>query len=213
MEPFAQDLLSLFVALILGTAIGLERELSDKAAGLRTNILICIGSCLFSILSRGLATAAGTDITRIAAQIVSGIGFLGAGAIMREGEHVTGLTTAATIWVVAAIGVTVGFGFYSIGAATAVITLVVQSVFPRLDSMIDELRQRHTFRIASDLNDEGLEQIKAIFRNADVRVLRRKLMKKSGIYYSEWYVSGPRLEQKNVVRKLLDNKHVRELVY
>ena len=132
---------------------------------------------------------------------------------MREGEHVTGLTTAATIWVVAAIGVTVGFGFYSIGAATAVITLVVQSVFPRLDSMIDELRQRHTFRIASDLNDEGLEQIKAIFRNADVRVLRRKLMKKSGIYYSEWYVSGPRLEQKNVVRKLLDNKHVRELVY
>ncbi|MBI3288993.1 MAG: MgtC/SapB family protein [Elusimicrobia bacterium] len=213
MTPFNQDLLSLLVALALGAVIGLERELSDKAAGLRTNILICLGSCLFAILSRDLALRAGTDITRIAAQIVSGIGFLGAGAIMREGEHVTGLTTAATIWVVAAIGVTVGFGLYSLGAATTAVTLIVQAIFPHLDSMIDELRQRHTFRITSTLDEDGLEQIKAIFRNADVKVLRRKLMKKTGLYYSEWYVAGPRLEQKNVVRRLLDNKHVRELTY
>ena len=213
MTPLAQDSLSLLVALGLGAFIGLERELSDKAAGLRTNILICIGSCLFAILSRSLASLAGTDVTRIAAQIVSGIGFLGAGAIMREGEHVTGLTTAATIWVVAAIGVTVGFGFYTLGAITAVLTLIIQAIFPHLDTMIDELRQRHTFRITSDLNDDGLEEIKAIFRNADVKVLRRKLMKRAGLYYSEWYVSGPRLEQKNVVRKVLENKHVRELTY
>lgn len=213
MTPFDQDLLSLTVALALGAFIGLERELSDKAAGLRTNILICVGSCLFAILSRLLAVSAGADVTRIAAQIVSGIGFLGAGAIMREGEHVTGLTTAATIWVVAAIGVTVGFGYYSLAAAASVMTLVVQGVFPHLDTMIDELRQRHTFRIASDLDDDGLEQIKTIFRNSDVKVLRRKLMKRENLYYSEWYVAGPRLEQKNVVRMLLDNKHVRELTY
>ena len=213
MAPYAQDLLSLTVALALGAFIGLERELSDKAAGLRTNILICVGSCLFAILSRLLADAVGTDVTRIAAQIVSGIGFLGAGAIMREGEHVTGLTTAATIWVVAAIGVTVGFGYYSLAAAAAVMTLVVQGVFPHLDTMIDELRQRHTFKITSDLDDDGLEQIKTIFRNSDVKVLRRKLMKRANLYYSEWYVAGPRLEQKNVVRLLLDNKHVRELTY
>ena len=213
MTPFASDLLSLFVALTLGAFIGLERELSDKAAGLRTNILICVGSCLFAMLSRALAATAGSDTTRIAAQIVSGIGFLGAGAIMRDGEQVTGLTTAATIWVVAAIGVTVGYGFYALAAVTAVMTLVVQGVFPHLDSMIDELRQRHTFKITSDLNDDGLEQIKTIFRNSEVKVLRRKLMKKADLYYSEWYVAGPRLEQKNVVRMLLENKHVRELTY
>ncbi|MBI4060330.1 MAG: MgtC/SapB family protein [Elusimicrobia bacterium] len=213
MTLLVQDSLSLVVALALGSAIGLERELSDKAAGLRTNILICVGSCLFAILSRQLAAVAGTDVTRIAAQIVSGIGFLGAGAIMREGEHVTGLTTAATIWVVAAIGVTVGFGYYPLAAAAAVMTLVVQGVFPHLDTMIDELRQRYTFRITSDLNEDGLEQIKAIFRKSGVKVLRRKLMKKADLYYSEWYVAGPRLEQKNVVRLLLDNKHVRELTY
>ncbi len=213
MMPLAQDLLSLSVALVLGAFIGLEREFSDKAAGLRTNILICIGSCLFAILSRELSVVAGSDMTRIAAQIVSGIGFLGAGAIMREGEHVTGLTTAATIWVVAAIGVTVGFRYYLLGAATTVMTVTVQGIFPHLDSMIGELRQRHTFKITADLSEDGLEQVKAIFRNSNVKVLRRKLMKKADLYYSEWYVSGPRLEQKSVVRKLLENKHVRELTY
>ena len=214
MTQFALDSLSLLIALSLGAAIGLERELSDKAAGLRTNILICVGSCLFSILSREVATGVvGADITRLAAQIITGIGFLGAGAIMREGEHVTGLTTAATIWVVSAIGVSVGFGHYALGAVTAVLTLIVQAIFPHLDTLIDELRQRHTFRIVSNLDDEGLEEIKTIFRVADVKILRRKLMKKGGFYYSEWYASGPRLEQKEVVRKLLDNKHVRELTY
>ncbi|HAZ07095.1 MAG TPA: methyltransferase, partial [Elusimicrobia bacterium] len=89
MTQLMPDSLSLLIALCLGAVIGLERELSDKAAGLRTNILICVGSCLFSILSREVAEGVpGADITRLAAQIISGIGFLGAGAIMREGEHV-----------------------------------------------------------------------------------------------------------------------------
>jgi putative Mg2+ transporter-C (MgtC) family protein len=210
MTPFMQDSLSLLIAMSLGACIGIERELSDKAAGLRTNILICVGACLFTLTSVRLFDVRDAHIP---AQILAGVGFLGAGAIMRDGEHVTGLTTAATIWVVAAIGMTVGFKHYSIAASAALIVLIVQAVFPRLDAWVDELRQRHTFRISSDLDDEGLEQIKTIFRDSDVKVLRRKLMKKSGLYYSEWYVSGPRLEQKNVVRLLLNNPHVRELTY
>ena len=210
MTPFAQDSLSLVVALALGAFIGIERELSDKAAGLRTNILICVGASLFTVMSVRIFDVKDAHVV---AQIVSGIGFLGAGAIMREGEHVTGLTTAATIWVVAAIGITCGFAHYSLAALATILVLVVQSIFPRLDVMIDELRQRHTFKISSDLNDDGLEQIKTIFRNSDVKVLRRKLMKKADLYYSEWYVAGPRLEQKSVVRMLLENKHVRELTY
>ncbi|MFI5361298.1 MAG: MgtC/SapB family protein [Elusimicrobiota bacterium] len=205
-----QDSLSLLIALALGICIGLERELSDKAAGLRTNILICLGSCLFTLTSVRLFDVRDAHIP---AQILAGVGFLGAGSIIREGEHVTGLTTAATIWVVAAIGMTVGFRQYSIAASAAAIVLIVQTFFPMLDAYVDNLRQRHTFRISSDLDDDGLEQIKTIFRDSDVKVLRRKLMKKSGLYYSEWYVSGPRLEQKNVVRKLLTNTHVRELTY
>jgi putative Mg2+ transporter-C (MgtC) family protein len=210
MNPLSPDAASLLTALILGAFIGIERELSDKAAGLRTNILICMGACLFTLASLRIFDARDAHIP---AQILAGVGFLGAGSIMREGEHVTGLTTAATIWVVAAIGMTAGFHFYGLAAATTVLVLVVQAAFPRLDAFIDNLRQRHTFRISSSLDDNGLEQIKTIFRDADVKVLRRKLMKKNGLYYSEWYVSGPRLEQKNVVRKLLNNAHVRELTY
>jgi uncharacterized membrane protein YhiD involved in acid resistance len=107
----------------------------------------------------------------------------------------------------------VGVGDYGIGAFTTVLTLLIQTLFPRLDAYVDELRQRHTFKISSDLDEAGLEEVKTIFRDADVKVLRRKLMKKNGLYYSEWYVSGPRLEQKNVVRMLLNNPHVRELTY
>ena len=112
MMSFDQDLLSLTVALALGAFIGLERELSDKAAGLRTNILICVGSCLFAILSRHLAYTAGSDTTRIAAQIVSGIGFLGAGAIIRYGMTIRGLTTAACLWTAAGIGMACGMGYW-----------------------------------------------------------------------------------------------------
>jgi len=213
MTLFMQDSLSLCIALVFGAIIGIERELSDKAAGLRTNILICVGACLFMIVSKNFTGVVDADPTRIAAQIVTGIGFIGAGAIMHQGEQVSGLTTAATIWVVAAIGMAVGVRDYSIGGVTTAMTLLVQVIFPRLDAYVDELRQRHTFKISSDLNDDGLEQIKTIFRDSDVKVLRRKLMKKSGLYYSEWYVAGPRLEQKNVVRLLLNNPHVRELTY
>ncbi len=210
MNPFIQDSLSLLAAMFFGAAIGIERELSDKAAGLRTNILICVGAALFTLINNRVY---GLRDAHIVAQIVTGIGFLGAGAILRDGERVTGLTTAATTWVVAAVGMVVGFHDYSLAAAATVCVLVVQSVFPRLDAYIDELRQRHTFRITSDFDENDLEEIKTLFRDAGVQVLHRKLMKKGGKYYSEWYVSGPRLEQKNVVRKLLENKNVKELTY
>jgi putative Mg2+ transporter-C (MgtC) family protein len=206
------DLFKLGVSLVLGAMIGFEREVSDKAAGLRTNILICVGGTLFAILSTKFAGAT-NDPTRMAAQIVSGIGFLGAGAIMREGDRVTGLTTAATIWIVAAIGVAVGFHQFDLACWTTVSVLVVQAVFTRLDALIDDWRERHTFRIVSKLNDEAIEEIKTVFREAGVEVLRRKLMKKGGHFYSEWYTTGPREAQKNLMKKLLDSPNVTEVVY
>lgn len=203
------DLTKMLFSLALGTAIGLEREVSDKAAGLRTNILICLGATLFSIIS----LKSSGDPARIAAQIVTGIGFIGAGAIMREGERVTGLTTAATIWTVAAIGTSVGFGYYPLAAATAASVLIVQMVFTKLDILIDETRARHTFRIVSKLEDKALREIEEIFREHRVRVMRRKLMKKNNAYYSEWYTSGPRVNSEKVLRKLLESKEISEVVY
>ena len=108
-------LLKLMLAVVLGGAIGLEREIKAKPAGLRTNILICVGAALLSDVSIRIGLIGGErvgDPARIAAQIVSGIGFIGAGTIMQGGGTITGLTSAATIWVVAAIGIAIGAGFY-----------------------------------------------------------------------------------------------------
>jgi len=203
------DLLKVVLSLLLGAAIGLEREVSDKPAGLRTNILICVGAALFTVLSLKFAA----DPARIGAQIVTGIGFLGAGAIMREGDRVTGLTTAATIWTVAAIGMAIGYGHYTLAAIVAVAVLVVQLAFTQLDILIDNWRMRHTYEIISKFDQISIDEVGKIFRESHVRVMRKKLMKKNNLYYSEWYTSGGRANQERVMRKLLDSKEVIEVIY
>jgi putative Mg2+ transporter-C (MgtC) family protein len=120
-------LLKLGLATLLGGVIGLERDLSGKPAGLRTNILICIGATLFTVVSIHMLPIGqgGLDASRIPAQIVSGVGFIGAGAILHARGSVTGLTSAATIWVVAAIGMALGSGAYVEALGTAVLVMVV----------------------------------------------------------------------------------------
>jgi putative Mg2+ transporter-C (MgtC) family protein len=114
----------LALSAVLAAAIGLERELHGKEAGLRTTILICLGATLFTELSRSLA-GPGADPTRITSNVVTGIGFLGAGTILRHRGHIQGLTTAATNWVVAAVGVAVGGGEYFAAIGTTVLVLLV----------------------------------------------------------------------------------------
>ncbi|MET0476755.1 MAG: MgtC/SapB family protein [Actinomycetota bacterium] len=118
----------LLLAAVLGGAIGAERELNDQAAGLRTHMLLTIGACLFTLISAyGFGGGVGTDPSRLAAQIVTGIGFLGGGAIVRHGLTVKGLTTAASIWATASVGVAIGAGSYVLGIGGAV--LVVGTLF------------------------------------------------------------------------------------
>lgn len=129
---FQEELLRILLAAGLGAAVGIERELRDHEAGLRTHLLVAVGSALFTLVSAyGFgeffttgAPLVRTDPTRIAAQIVTGIGFLGAGAIIRQGPSVRGLTTAATLWVVAAIGLAAGAGYYGGAVATTIVVLI-----------------------------------------------------------------------------------------
>lgn len=112
----------LIIAAILGGIIGLEREKLNRPAGVRTHMIVCLGSCLIMLLGGYMHQIDNTiDITRLGAQVVSGIGFLGAGAILKDGFSVRGLTTAATLWVVACVGLSVGGGFYSAGILTTII--------------------------------------------------------------------------------------------
>jgi len=126
----------LLLAAGLGAAIGLEREYRNKPAGLRTNILIALGSALFTIVSSLIGHEPG-NTDRISAQIVTGIGFLGGGAILRSGNTVYGMTTAATIWVNAAIGVAAGAGHFALATVAAALTLVVLVVLPPIEAYFE----------------------------------------------------------------------------
>lgn len=126
----------LLTAALLGALLGIEREMRQKSAGLRTNILIAVGSALFTLMSYELAEGAGADPSRVAAQIVTGIGFLGAGAIMRTGSGVQGLTTAATVWVNAAVGVAAGGGEYHLAFIATAVTLAALLVLQPVESLI-----------------------------------------------------------------------------
>ena len=106
----------LLLAAVLGAAVGLEREIHGHPAGMRTHLLVSLGAAGFTVLSIAAFPAAGADPARVAAQIVTGIGFLGAGAILKQGVTITGLTTAASLWVVAAIGMAAGAGAWVTGA-------------------------------------------------------------------------------------------------
>ena len=145
MTPTLSDLeltQRLVTAALLGTILGLEREWKNKDAGLRTNILITIGSALFTLMSIELTDGKTGDTSRVAAQIVTGIGFLGAGAIMRTNGGIHGLTTAATIWVNAAIGIAVGGGEYHLAIIATAVTLGVLLLLPPLERLLDRLSSR-----------------------------------------------------------------------
>jgi putative Mg2+ transporter-C (MgtC) family protein len=136
------ELLSILLAVVFGSAIGLEREIRGKSAGLRTNILICLGAAVFTIISIKMAAGQADSITRIAAQIVTGIGFLGAGAIIRDRGGIHGLTTAATIWLVASIGMACGAGLHALAAVATFIAIVVLIGLAQLDDYIERYRKK-----------------------------------------------------------------------
>src|SRR5215472_17611147 len=134
-DLLSKTLVQLTLAAILGGIIGLERELKHRAAGLRTNMFICFGAAMFTMLSRELGGA--NDATRIASQIIPGIGFIGAGSILRDKGGVTGLTTAATLFVVASIGMACGGGLYLPAVFATVLLLLALLILGGLESKLN----------------------------------------------------------------------------
>lgn len=127
------QIVSLLIAAVLGGLIGMEREREQRPAGLRTYMLVCVGSALFTILSINAFPDVPRDSARVAAQVVTGIGFLGAGTVWRSQDRVSGLTTAAGLWVAAAIGMATGAGMGALALAATVLVLIVLAVFLRLE--------------------------------------------------------------------------------
>lgn len=177
--PILTIALKLLVAIVCGGAIGFERELSRKAAGLRTNVLICMGAALFMIVSRHISGGEPyTDPARLVAQVVAGIGFLGAGVILQSRGSVTGLTTAATIFVVGAVGITIGEGMFGVALLTTGLIIIVLVVLRRVERRI--IRRQRLFHYSLRTNDPAdfleklldlLEQQKQHLEDFEVRDL------------------------------------------
>lgn len=181
MEFFNIDfLIRISAAVILGFVLGLERELTNKCAGLRTHILVCLGACIFTIVSiYGFPTFAGgdnvivenstgiRDTGRVAAQIVSGIGFIGAGAVLRNGPMIIGLTTAATLWISAAIGMTCGIAMYDVAILATLMSVAVLTiirVFERRILPVGTKRQRR-FKISIYCKGDDVQTIQEFLAN------------------------------------------------
>lgn len=145
----ADYVIRMLVALLVGGAVGLEREFAGKPAGIRTNMLMCFGACVIMIISIEVSRAGGWthDPARIAAQVVTGVGFLGAGTIIRSRFHVTGLTTAATIWVLSALGLAIGSGRILLAAVGAFFITVTLVLVRLLENVLQRYRSTHVIQI------------------------------------------------------------------
>lgn len=162
--------IKLLVAVVCGGAIGFERELSHKPAGLRTNVLVCVGATLFMIVSRHIGGGAPyTDPARLVAQVVTAIGFIGAGVILQARGSISGLTTAATILLVGAVGVTIGEGMFTVAAMTTVLIMVVLVLLRKVERAL--VRRRRLFQYVFKTTDPS-RSLSRLFELLDREGLR-----------------------------------------
>jgi putative Mg2+ transporter-C (MgtC) family protein len=193
----------LVLAAVLGGVIGLEREIRRKSAGLRTNMFICIGSALFTILSDQLASKYGIgDHTRIAAQIISGIGFLGAGAIIRERGTVVGLTTAATIFSVASIGMAVGGGLYVVAIFACLLILVLLVVVGWLENFFSLKTRRMVFRVTTASLEATVSSTNAAFAEAEISVQHFQILHVGTSFLLEFEADVSVHQQRRLTEKI-----------
>lgn len=204
-------LLKLGLAVILGGAIGLEREIKGKPAGLRTNILICVGATLLTDVSLIIGIVENGqrvgDPARLAAQIVSGIGFIGAGTIMQGGGMVTGLTSAATIWVVASLGIAIGAGLYIEAAGTAALVTLVLASLGRLEHRVRRLRRVVSYTIRARPGS-SFEDLRAALEAHGIRVLSHQIYDHPEDRTFELRLIGPAMQFESVPDKLLSQSSV-----
>lgn len=208
------SLARLVLAAILGAAVGLERELAGKPAGLRTTILICVGATMFTDLSLSIAsfgTGGGfrSDPARLAAQIIPGIGFIGAGAILHSRGRVTGVTTAATLWVVTAIGIGVGAGEYVQAIGTTVLVLATLLLLGRLDRIIHRRLSHRRYTAAVDPDTRAFEEMVAHFSGGRARLKVETVEKLGHEVEVTFRMAGPHDEHEALMKHMLHEKGIR----
>lgn len=205
------DIIRILLAVVAGGVIGLEREFRDKAAGFRTLIFICLGAAMFTLFSVKLA--GDKDPTRIAANIVSGVGFLGAGVILREGGKVIGLTTASTIWLTAALGMGIGGGALPLTFLAIVLILTTLWIFPRFEHWVDSRQDACHYRAMIDFNIEKATELDAVARKCGLAIHNFKLVKLGKEMICSWQTNGSQEAHRIFRDTLLKDPEVKEFQY
>ena len=181
-------LLRFLLAALWGGIVGLDREYRSKSAGFRTMILISIGSCFFTMMSSFIGSPGNAD--RIASNIVTGIGFLGAGVIFRGETRINGITTATTIWAVAAIGMGIGAGYYFAAAFASLLIIFVLAILPFLEKKIDQFNQAKTYTIQSNYTEHTPDEYENKLKDHSLRFKRVHQSKQRDVVSITWEVQG-----------------------
>lgn len=193
------------LATLLCGLIGAEREFRSKQAGLKTMIMIGLGSTLFTILSIKIGLS---SHDRIASNIVTGIGFLGAGVIFKEDNQVKGLTTACVIWIVAAIGMAIGSGYYEQAIGVTLVVLLALFTFPFLEDMVEQRFTKRVYRIVKRFENESLEKYEEDIKTSKLKLTRGKQELANGIISGTWIAVGSPKNHKRFVDRMLQDRNI-----
>ncbi|GGG98050.1 hypothetical protein GCM10007415_36910 [Parapedobacter pyrenivorans] len=208
--PEDNDLISIGISILAGSLVGLEREYKNKSAGFRTIVLICLGATAFTMVSR---YGVGSD-DRIAANIITGIGFIGAGVIFKDKFSVMGLTTAAVIWVVAGIGMAAGIGYYGLSLTISVITVLILSVFNKVESAMERLFLTRTiFVVFQDMDTDHLEALKRVMDKHAIKHTRKTVSKRARKLSVVFELNADRKNLQQFNNELMGLGYVEEFYY
>ena len=197
----------LLVAMAIGMLLGIEREHRDKSAGLRTLTLISLGSCMFMLVS--LIVDMGSTY-RIASNIVTGIGFIGAGVIFKSDKGVNGITTAATIWATAAVGMAVGSGLYLAALGACALILIVLALFIRIEKWIERINKQRVYTITRPYEPGIVEKYETLMKSFHLKFELEKRIKVDDDMQCSWIVQGSKSNQEKLVEALLEDPSIKK---
>ncbi|MBO7191438.1 MAG: MgtC/SapB family protein [Elusimicrobiaceae bacterium] len=203
-------LIKIVISLVLGGALGMERQYHDKPAGYATNCLICLGAMLFTVLSEYMGNAGG-DPGRIAAQVVTGVGFIGAGSILRDGNKISGLTTAANVWAVAAIGMAIGYNQLFLATTTTVAILLLQLFMRQTIHVMELLKRYDSIFLVCDPSWDIVEKISKQIEKQHVTILKQEVTKQDNKFHVNLVATFTGREFQKITKELLEMPEVYSL--
>ena len=207
LEFIPEDLIKITLSVVVGAIIGAEREYRNKSAGFRTVMLITLGSTIFTILSQKIAP---DNPDRIAANILTGLGFLGAGTLFREDNKMTGLTTAASIWATAALGMSIGSGHYMLALGGTVLILIILFVLAYVEPYIDRRNRVRRYKIVCQYKQQTLKHYEHVFDHFELQHVRGVQSRIGDEIVGNWVIMGAEDKHEKLVQKLLNDKDVKE---